>query len=160
MRTTSALAILVTLASCASSTPAPRELRQFSVVEGTKLSQSEAYLKAMQYFTGSINDVKSAITMQDPQNFRFILKTNVICNELRQFGDIADYRLLTSLTFEVKPGKYRLAFEDMTMTENNGNPVSWTYLQLGSTEKVNQVQVCLKPIIDNISKALKMDQNW
>lgn len=159
MKALLSLIVLAVTVSCASA-PASREVRSFSIVEKSDLPEKEIYLKAIKYFSGALGNLKASMMHQDNENHTFVLKTNVICNELRQLGDPADYRLHATVSFEVKPGRYRISYEDLEMTENSGKPVAWAYLQLDSSDKITQVKPCLSTVTNGLKQVITLKETW
>lgn len=145
------------LASCATSLP-PRDQRKLTVIKETNSSKNENYSNAITYFSKAFKDSSEVIKNKDKESGRIILKGSTSCNIFRQTGDINNYSLQFTLTFNTKKQKVRFLFEDLFISNNLGEPVGWTYNQLSSPDKVKESKKCLTSLIEGAITS--SDSDW
>ena len=155
-----AVSLMLTFAGCASL--APREQRQLQFVENTTAPKATAYNRAMGYIAKNFGNSNVAIRMKDEASGQIILKGNVACNEMRQFGDTNDYFLGFNLDFQAKDNKVRFLFEDLEMLKKDGTSVPFANNQLTSAGDTEKVKPCIEPVRSGMLKAINNtgNDNW
>jgi hypothetical protein len=152
---------LIAMSGCAGAALAP-EQRQFQIVENTTADAKTAYSRALVHIGKSWGDSNSAIKVKDESGAQIVVKGWIVCNELRQAMDPADYRLSFNLDLQAKDKKVRMSFEDLEMQDKLGKPVPWAYNQISSAEKVAAVKPCVKPLTSALVGAINggAKENW
>lgn len=154
------LLIFITLASCAGAQLAPSETRTVDWVENTSASKADGYSTALTFFAQKFKDFDSVAKLKDPNSGTLVMKGNAPCNIFRQFGDVNDYSLQFTLTFQSKDKKSRFLFEDLMMISDRGNPISWGYNQITSAEQVEKAKACIEPIKKELIAKLSKKTEW
>lgn len=137
---------LVLLFSCSAATLAPNSTRTIKYQERTQASKDEAYNSSLAYIAKNFGDSNHAIKMKDKDAGMIISKGNIICNALRQSGDVNDYSLRFNMSIRAKNNSYSLVFDGLEMLDERGIPVRWEYNQITDETKVSKIKVCLDPI--------------
>lgn len=148
------IVLTLVLAGCASPELA-REQRKAEYVEVTGVSADAAYSATVKYLAKNLGDSNAAIKHKDEKSRQIILHGNTLCNNLRQTGDVNDYRLQFTMDFAAKDKKARFSFEDLQMIAANGGTLGWDYLRLTSQESVNKIKPCLEGVKSGIVAAIK-----
>jgi hypothetical protein len=150
---------LLSLVSCAS-TLLPVGQRKVSIVKKTSKPKGHNYSKAMSYFAKAFKDSSKVIKSKDKGAGQIILKGNTSCNIFRQAGDINNYSLMFTLTFDAKDKKVRFLFEDLFIASNIGEPVAWGYNQLSSAENVKKSKKCLANLVSGVVESISDKSDW
>ena len=135
---------LLTLVACASIAPA--EDRKIQYVDNTKATKQEAYNRALAHLGKSFGDANQTIQVRSPEAGQIVAKGLVVCNVLRQFGDVNDYHLHFTFDFQSKDNRVRFLFEDLEMKGNSGRSLAFATNQLTDKEKVEKIKGCLEPM--------------
>ena len=75
-----------------------RKIEYVETADG--VTQQQIFEKALTYLTKQVNDSNAAIKMKNSGTAQIIMQGNLSCNEMRQAGDINDYRLSFILDFK------------------------------------------------------------
>lgn len=139
------LILLLLLTSCATKLK-PSYERSFS----TTKTSTRGFSSALAYLSTAIKSPDKAIKFKDKNAGLFVLESSVKCNELRQFGDPKSYLLKFTLTAQYKNGSLKLDFQNMFMANLTGEPVGWSYNQISSKKKLEEVKPCLNSLIKSL----------
>lgn len=148
------------LAGCA--TLAPPEERKVQFIDNTSATKAEAYNRALAQFGKIFKNSNQSIQVRNPDDGQIVAKAVIVCNELRQFGDINDYYLHLDIDFQAKDKRIRLLFENLEMMGPNGQHLDYAVNQLTDRSKVEKVKPCLEFIRTGIVSAISgvQKENW
>lgn len=147
------LLIPVLLSGCADAVMAPSADRKVEFIEPTKATQIDAYKKTVAFLAKNLGDSNRAVKMKDDAAFQIVSQVSVPCNIFRQTGDPNDYSLRSSLDFQAKDKRVRMAFEDLTIVNQSGKPFEYAYNQITTQAQAERAKECLRPLKDDILKS-------
>jgi len=154
------IVLVLIVGACGSAKLLSPEQRKEIQVLDTSFLKNENYVKALQFFSTRFGDSSKAIKLSDKGAGMIVAKGNTPCNSLKQFGDVNDYSLQFELTVETKDKKIRVAFENLVMITDLGQPVRWSNNQMSSVSNVEKAKECLAPIISSFKASLSEKSDW
>lgn len=157
--TTFALSALL-ISGCAAGKILPETERKAQFTHTSKAKKTEAYEKALAYFSKNLGNSNSAIKMRSKKSGTIITKGNISCDVLRQAGDINMYSASFNLTFKAKDNKVRYKYDNVKMIGDSGKELGWAYLQITSKDNLKKVNTCLSELSQKITNEINQRDDF
>jgi len=119
MKTAYLVLLCVFLFGCGTYMAQPPEKTRYEHIKETTLPPDQVYDKALQWIASTFRSAKAVIEYQDKASGRIIGNGQVDFNRVSRMGVVLP--LTFTMTFDVKPGKYKMSFENVLVKYSDGD---------------------------------------
>jgi len=145
--------LVILLVSCATTATKVTEPVTYSeTIEVAGVSQDDLYIRANMWFVDAFNNADSVIQFSDKESG--VIKGKYIGGSV--MVGIYIYKISTTVTVEVKDGRYRITF-DNPQYQHIGDLLSGNYIRPGASGPVETVEMAdkIKPEWIALTESLK-----
>jgi len=145
--------LVILLVSCATTgTKVTEPVTYSETIEITGVSQDDLYIRANMWFVDAFNNAESVIQFSDKESG--VIKGKYIGGSV--VVGIYIYKISTTVTVEVKDGRYRITF-DNPQYQHIGDLLSGNYIRPGASGPVETVEMAdkIKPEWIALTESLK-----
>jgi len=145
--------LVILLVSCATTgTKVTEPVTYSETIEITGVSQDDLYIRANMWFVDAFNNADSVIQFSDKESG--VIKGKYIGGSV--MVGIYIYKISTTVTVEVKDGRYRITF-DNPQYQYIGDLLSGNYIRPGASGPVETVEMAdkIKPEWIALTESLK-----